>query len=464
MSQSLYTAMGGIAAAQTDLEVISNNIANLNTTAFKASKVNFSEVYSTTISSGTGATRTTGGTNPIQIGLGVQVSSISKNFTSGTWIASGKTTDMMIQGNGFFTVTDSGGTKYYTRAGDFSFDSDGDLVTSDGYKVLGTNQLLSTSSSTDSVHIPQKIVTTVDPTENIQTTKVADMNNCDLTEGDFLIKIDGDDANAITINVDFTANTAVSSLVNGVGNPNSIQAQLNTYLTAHGYAAGDITANCDNGKISFSVDGTAITSLGFGNPATNASNFIVSTGVQNAVISGNTYATNVLDYQVNVSQVTSADATVSISSYSIGKDGSIQATYSNGDTIAVKVGSDGNTYEFVYTTAENIVINGRDVYVDPNVATPANFVIQLANITNSDGLLSAGSNLYTAGPNSGDIIYSVGNQMGLGAVSSGGLEASNVDLSEEFSGMILAQRAVQANSRVFTTTSDVMDVVVNMGR
>ena len=72
--------------------------------------------------------------------------------------------------------------------------------------------------------------------------------------------------------------------------------------------------------------------------------------------------------------------------------------------------------------------------------------------------------MFSAGPNCGDIIYSVGNKMGLGNVSSGGLEASNVDLSAQFSAMILAQRAVQANSRVFSTTSNIMDTIVNMGR
>lgn len=458
MSQSLYTAMGGISAAQTDLEVIANNIANLNTTAFKSSKVNFSEVYSTTISSGTGASETTGGTNPIQIGLGVEVSSVTKDFSSGTWIATGKTTDLMLQGNGFFSVIDSGGTHYYTRAGDFSFDSDGDLVTSDGYKVLGTDKLLSTTSSSTPVHIPQKIVREIEATDSIQTTKASAMNNCSLTQGKFCISINGVDSDTMTLDVNFDSNTAVSALTT------SLNTQIDTYLTAHGYSASDITVNCAGGKISFDIDGTDVNALKFSNPETGASNFISKTGIVNATKVGNSYDSKVLDYQVNVSQVTSAEDTVSISSYSIGDDGSIEATYSNGDTVSVKVGADGNTYEFVYTTAENIVIQGGDVYVDTNVAKPANFVMQLASVTNPNGLLSAGSNLYTSGPNTGDIVYSVGDQMGLGSIASGGLEASTVDILKEFSAMILAQRAVQANSRVFSTTSDIMDVVVNMGR
>lgn len=453
MSQSLYTAMGGISGAQTELNVISNNIANLNTTAFKASKVNFSEIYSSTLSSGTAATETTGGTNPIQIGLGVQVSSISKDFTAGTWVATGKTADLMIQGNGFFSVKSSDGEIFYTRAGDFSFDSDGDLVTSDGYKVLGTNNILSTTSSSTAVHIPQSIVATVSANKNIAAAKVSELNNCSLTDGKFDLKYNS--TSALSINITHDSNTTVSALTK------NIQAQIDAPGSP---CAGNVKVNCINGKIEFSVTNPSDT-LTFTNPTTGASNFLVQTGLATAVKDASgTYSSKVLDYNADVTQVTSIDQATSMSSYSIGKDGSIQATYSNGATLAVRLNSDGATYGFKYTTAEGVVITNNKVNVDPNVATPANFQMQLTSITNEDGLLSVGSNLYSAGPNSGDIFYSIGNAMGLGKIASGGLEASNVDLSSEFSAMILAQRAVQANSRVFTTTSDIMDVVVNMGR
>lgn len=454
MSQSLYTAMGGISAAQTDLNVISNNIANLNTTAFKGSKVNFSEIYSSTLSSGTASTETTGGVNPMQVGLGVQISSISKDFTAGTWVATGKTTDLMIQGTGFFSVKSSDGEIFYTRAGDFSFDSDGDLVTSDGYKVLGTNNILSTTSSSTAVHIPQSIVANVTANKDIGTAKVSDLNNCSLTDGKFELKMNKD-ATGLTINIAHDGTTTVSALTQ------SIQNQLDAAGSPY---ANKITVSYGSGGVQFTVKNSADT-LTFTNPTTGASNFLVQTGLATATKdSSGAYASKILDYHADVTQVTSIDQATSISSYSIGKDGAIQATYSNGATLAVRLNSDGATYGFKYTTAEGVTITNDKVNVDPNVATPANFQIQLASITNEDGLLSVGSNLYSAGPNAGDIFYSIGNAMGLGKIASGGLEASNVDLSEQFSAMILAQRAVQANSRVFTTTSDIMDVVVNMGR
>lgn len=515
MSQSLYTAMGGISSAQTSLSVISNNIANINTTAFKSSSVNFSDVFYTTISSGTAATGTTGGINPEQVGLGVQVSSVSKDFSSGTWVATGKTTDLMIQGTGFFSVRDSSGQVYYTRAGDFSIDSDGDMVTTDGYKVLGTDTVLSATSSSVPVHIPQALVSEVTPDVGFYDLDIKTLNNCQLTDGAFTLSINNLDP-PLSITVDTASNTTMADLVadiqrqlNDATSPATATAATtaaNTALTAANAlpsgtipeqkikaaaikaannliaeaasataaaAAGidfsNVQIKCDattGGTIQFLVDGTTATSLKFGNPKVGASNFLAQTGFATARINDatHTYTSDVLDWKVDVTQVTSISEASKINSYSIGEDGSIESTYANGDTLSVRVGADGNTYKFVYTTAENVVITGSNVNVDPNVAVPANYVIQLASVTNNDGLIASGSNLYTAGPNCGDIVYSIGSAMGLGAIASGGLEASNVDLSSEFSTMILAQRAVQANSRVFTTTSDVMDVIVQMGR
>ena len=459
MSQSLYTAMGGISAAQTSLNVISNNIANINTTGFKSSSVNFSDVFYTTISSGTAAGDTTGGVNPEQVGLGVQVSSVSKDFSSGTWVSTGKTTDLMIQGNGFFTAEDSSGQQYYTRAGDFSFDSDGDLVTSDGYKVLGTNSLLSTTSSTSPVHIPQKMVTQTTPTPSAEfgLEAVNTLNDCKLTAGQFKVTTTTGTVPA-TYDVDLTAADVTTGTVDQL--VAKIQAEIGTP------AATGITVGQTNGTITFTLDNAEATALTFSNPAVGASNFLKETGFANNKIDpiAHAYTSDTLDLKVDVTQVTSIDAASTISSYSIGSDGSIVSTYNNGDSLSVEIGADGNTYQFLYTTAEGVKITGDNVNVDPNVAKPANFVIQLANVTNPDGLIATGSNLYTAGPNAGDILYSVGDAMGLGGIASGGLEASNVDLSSEFSGMILAQRAVQANSRVFSTTSTIMDAIVQMGR
>lgn len=577
MSQSLYTAMGGISAAQTDLNVISNNIANLNTTAFKSSSVNFSDVFSRTISSGSVSTQSTGGTNPIQVGVGVQVSAASKDFNPGSWIATGKPTDLMIEGSGFFTVESSDGEKYYTRAGDFSFDAKGYLVTSSGYKLMGTNNILSSTTTNSNVHVPTAIIATKAGNTAIGTQLVTNLNSCDsITSGAFNLTVNG--SNTLTINLDTTtdktmgdlatsiqdqidaardaAGTAATTATNQATNADTsltLLPAVNTAFPADGVnrtavltnaatakttaltalhtgvmtqaqydlivgAADTVTANvpalgvninqtqidnitaaetiiknnetaiaaaqtalhneyegiavtCDastGGTIKFGgIDGTIVKTLTFSNPTgMTATNFVTATGMNNAQLdtTDHSYSSKVLDWTVSVGQVTSSSLAASKPVYTINADGSIQAKYSNQDTLSVQLDNTGSSYEFLYTTSEGVSISGTKCTVDPNLANPSNFVIQMASITNTDGLLSVGSNLFKAGPNSGSILYSVGGKLGLGKIESGGLEASNVDLSKEFSNMIVAQRAVQANSRVFTTTSDIMNEIVSMGR
>lgn len=560
MSQSLYTAMGGITAATTEIQVVSNNVANINTTAFKSSSVNFSDVFSTTLSSGSVATGNSGGTNPIQVGVGTQVSSISKDFNSGSWVATGSDTDLMVQGNGFFTAKSTDGQTYFTRAGDFSFDESGNLVTSKGFKVLGTSSILSSTSSSDTVQVPKSIVAQVQGNTNIGTQLATNLNNIGnaFTTGAFTLSDTGTIANTITagtftvtqtgtaagahaitlsaadiagpldamvadiqtqigtpaatgvtvgstngqitfsmdgtkattlafaagtsnfvatagmpavpsggVYVSTMANTAASYNINlstadvtGTigGLVTDIQAQIGTP------AATGITVGSSNGQITFSINGKNASALTFSTPLNGATNFVAQADLKNSTLTNDVYASKILDYTANISQLTSAAQAVSVNSETIGSDGSIQATYSNGDTLSVQLGPDKSTYQFLYTTATGVAITGTSCTVDPNLAKPANFVLQVAGITNTNGLLAVGSNLFKAGPNSGNVVYSVGGQMGLGKLASGGLEASNVDLSQELSNMILAQRAIQANSRVFTTTSNIMDVINQMGR
>jgi len=141
MLRSLFSAISGLRANQTMLDVTGNNIANANTVGFKSSNVVFQDTLSQMLtSSAAPATNTagvtTGGTNPIQIGLGVQVGGVSTNFNQGSAQVTGKATNMMISGDGFFVIH-RGAQEMYTRAGAFNFDSTGNLVTPDGDIVQG---------------------------------------------------------------------------------------------------------------------------------------------------------------------------------------------------------------------------------------------------------------------------------------------------------------------------------------
>ncbi|HAM25373.1 MAG TPA: flagellar hook protein, partial [Microbacteriaceae bacterium] len=138
MLRSLYSGISGLRSHQTMLDVTGNNIANVNTTAFKASAAQFQDTLSQMTQAAGGPQATVGGTNPAQVGLGVRVAGISTNFAQGSTQATGRAEDLMISGDGFF-VTKLGTATQYTRAGSFGFDSSGRLTTPDGSIVQGWN-------------------------------------------------------------------------------------------------------------------------------------------------------------------------------------------------------------------------------------------------------------------------------------------------------------------------------------
>lgn len=137
MNRSLYSGVSGLKAHQTRMDVIGNNIANVNTYGFKASRVTFSDVYYQTISAGSAGSSTSGGTNSSSIGYGTQVSSIDLLMGQSSFTMTDSTMDLAIDGEGFLQVQDADGNKYYTRAGALTFDSAGNLVDSQGNFVLG---------------------------------------------------------------------------------------------------------------------------------------------------------------------------------------------------------------------------------------------------------------------------------------------------------------------------------------
>lgn len=131
MLRSLFTAISGLGAHQKMLDVTANNIANVNTTGYKSSTTQFEDTLSQTLQGGGAATATTGGTDPIQVGLGVRLAGTALNFTQGSSQATGVTSNMLINGDGFFAVSKNG-QQQFTRAGNFTLDNAGNLVTPDG--------------------------------------------------------------------------------------------------------------------------------------------------------------------------------------------------------------------------------------------------------------------------------------------------------------------------------------------
>ncbi len=139
MMRSMYSGVSGLRVHQSKMDVISNNIANVNTIGYKRSTMTFQEVFSQVIRGASAPQGGRGGTNPQQIGLGVNVGAINTIHTKGAALRTDNPEDLMIDGEGFFVVSDDENfeNRFYTRAGNFTLDRDGNLVTADGYKVLG---------------------------------------------------------------------------------------------------------------------------------------------------------------------------------------------------------------------------------------------------------------------------------------------------------------------------------------
>ena len=457
MTQSFYSAISGMNAGQTKISVVADNIANMNTIGFKASKVNFSDVYYNTSSVGQAPSGDLGGTNPKQIGIGVTTASIARDFSSGTTLTTGLNTDLFINGSSFFTVSSPTAGVLYTRDGNFTVDSDGYLVTSSGYKVLGTDSLLDTTSSTAPIKIPTYIstVTTASTNEQMENTALSDLNGITsggVTDGAFTI-ITYDNTGTPTNHViDVSSDMTVNDLIG------AINAEL-----------GGGTAVLQNGGITINTPAGA-SRMEFqngdaGDADAQASNIAAVMGFDSTDTNG-VYATQTLNYHQTIAAGAPSDLnSQNYTSVSISENGIIDVKYGNGDTLSVMQDPDNpNNMIFKYTLNNGRVITGDNLTIHDGIVEPANLQIQLASFVNPNGLVAEGSNTYTVGPNSGIALYGSINSNAFGSVISGVLEGSNVDLASEFAEMVVAQRAIEANSRVFDTTNQILQTLSTLGR
>ncbi len=173
MLKSLYSGVSGLQSHQVAMDVESNNIANVNTTGFKYSRANFSDLLAQTRAIATAPQGELGGKNPVQVGLGSTISSMTRIFSQGSVQNSDKNTDVAIQGDGFFIISPDGGNTYkYTRAGDFKFDAGGNFVDNNGYIVQGwlrdqATGFVDSTAPIVNINIPPGLTTPASPTQNV---------------------------------------------------------------------------------------------------------------------------------------------------------------------------------------------------------------------------------------------------------------------------------------------------------
>ena len=386
MLRSLFSGISGLRAHQTMLDVTGNNIANVNTPGFKGSATQFQDTLSQLLQGAGAPGAVVGGTNPAQVGLGVQLAGISTNFAQGSAQATGRPSDLMISGDGFFVVQ-AGGETLYTRAGAFEFDPQGRLVTQDGALVMGWNAQggqINQGGAPQNILLPRGAVS---PAAATTAARFGGNLPSDAATGTVLVRdVDVYDASgaATTLSVTFTKTAAGWDVGDGTATAGSL-AFVDGELTAGGaFTIGGIA-----------VDLTALTG------------YADLTTVKLAGQDGRSAGT--------------------LDSYTIGGDGTITGTFSNGATEAV----------------------GR---------------IALATFVNPGGLEKAGGSTYRATANTGVAELGAGGEPGFGGLQVGYLEMSNVDLSQEFTNLIIAQRGFQANARIITTSDEVLQELTNLKR
>ena len=504
--------LSGLNAASTALNTIANNLSNMNTTAFKSQTTNFSDLFYQQVG-------TTGSGDEIQQGTGVQVASNTTDFTGGTISSTSVSTDAAIDGTGFFVLDNGDGSQLYTRDGSFQKSSNGTLESASGQAVMGysaVNGVINTSGALSDIVIPTGQVmapsatTTFSVTQNLDSTGTTASSPVTVYDSlgnsytatvnytktgtyewaysismpDTLTSSSTTTGGTTTINYDFGASggtlatvntgssltitapataggTATTSLPTFTGSPETVAdyvTDLDTALTAAGItvgaggvtvsstAAGVLTISGANistsgsviqdpvsanttGTLTFNSSGTLV------NPAGDVSGITFSGLSDGASTMNMTWDLAGSSGTPNISQTAAANSTSSptqngyasgnYSSFAIGSDGTVAVTYSNGKT--------------------------------QNVGQLA-----IATVSNEQGLADVGSTEYQATAASGQASVGVAGTGGRGSLEGSSLEASNVNISAEFSDLIVAQRAFEASSKAVTTFDSITQETINM--
>ena len=440
MMRSLFSAVSGLKAHQTKMDVIGNNIANVNTVAYKSQSVTFGDVYYQTTQVATGPNEASGkgGTNAKQIGLGSTVGAISVDPTAqGASERTDNTWDLMISGDKFFVVSNAGNT-YFTRAGDFTTDLDGAIVTQSGANVMGWKADADGNIIKDRVQALYATSPEYTYTAPAETTGVKITGNVDSREtGDIAYTVNfydslGNEYQA-TLNLTYDSKDAAAGTTsyNVVGGSVTMNGQPT-----------ELSVSCDsqivfNTNTGASMVGNAGLALTFTDNSADGSGNIANIGTNN----GNTSTINLdasgltmyaaasnINATMGINGTGAGKAVGKMTSVGVNESGQIVASYSNGDT--KKIGQ-----------------------------------IAVASFTNPSGLEKVGDNLYAATLNSGSF-DGIGEDISesSGKITSGYLEMSNVDLADQFTNMITTQRGYQANSRIITVSDTMLEELINLKR
>ncbi len=457
MMRSLFSGVSGLKNHQTRMDVVGNNISNVNTYGFKASRVTFQDMLSQTVAGAAKPEENKGGVNPKQVGLGMTIASIDKLFTQGSLQTTGNMTDLAISGDGFFVVAD-GAKNYYTRAGTFGLDKDGTMVNpANGLKVQGWmatrndagQMVVNPSGSTEDIIVPVYSKIEARETNNVR-------YKCNLDSRKNIVPPNATGrmraSAGVTTNIDvydkkgdthrmtmilwktgdnqWTASAAIS----GTSTPITMDVPGGGGQTNQSNPSGRI-------NLRFSPDGRLISASDEGTPDEQNQGTLM----------------------VNANYRVAGDPTVRTINLNLGKAGLINGITQFSSVSTTKaVEQDG--YSMGYMESFNIDNSGTITGIYSNGTKQTVGQVAMAVFTNPQGLTANGENLFEVSNNSGLANVGPASQAGRGKMVAGSLEMSNVDLSEQFTDMIVTQRGFQANSRTITTSDQMLQELLNLKR
>lgn len=440
MLRSMYSGVSGLRIHQTRMDVIGNNIANVNTTGFKSGRVTFNEIFSQTLQGASGASENVGGRNPMQVGLGANISSIDTLMTEGAAQRTDNPLDMKIEGEGFFIVSDAGGFKF-TRAGAFRLDEVGNLCNPEGLNVMGwkvdpnTGNVIKDKVDKIKILSAENMYSEPSMTKNVTVSGNVNKNDPELANG-LTIQLPIYDSLGYKYNVDFMVKKNAKSqnqldltiLDNSLKDSNGVKIGSTGNKLPDGDIAETITFDTNTGKVVTTGGAKTQLEIALGSTPTGFSEF------SQPIV-------------VDFSGLTLFNEDTTMEGIGGDEDG-LGAGAPAGELTGYEIGTDGKIYGEYSNDKRKIL--GQ---------------ISVAKFKNPAGLQKVGNNLFQVTNNSGEF-----NGIGTDVTSDGGslnsavLEMSNVDLSREFTDMITTQRGFQANSRIITASDEMLQELVNLKR
>jgi flagellar hook protein FlgE len=480
LSSSLFSGISGLNSLGNAMSVIGDNIANVNTVAFKSSRVTFQDVLSQAVSTTVATTDSTA-----QVGRGVSLADITSSFSQGSFESTGSSTDLAIGGAGFFAVRkpDNENNEYYTRAGQFSFDKDGNFVNSAGYIVRGW---LLDANGRD-LGSPTDITLTTFTSPPSETDHMTMVTNLDSTATNMsaALQLEWDAQSTPYISDTTYEYQTTVKVYDSLGNTHDITV----YYDLDSGSTWEFIVTCDpsedmrtgaqasgddgigmlgRGQIVFDGTTGVISDINFWQFTGAGGNYDLATGTWDPqaeatdltnghftfapdFLDGSSPLTVELDFGSAYSSGAGAWVNESLSTTQFASSSTTvfqSATgYGAGDLESVTVGTDG-------------VITGQ--YSNGEVIPL--YRVALAKFQNVQGLFKEGGNLYSETRMSGVPTVASPGTNGLGTISHNSLEQSNVDIATEFVKMITTQRGFQANSKIITVTDQMLSELISLKR